>query len=42
MVHFVKRLKKSTVSERSVIVEKIRNLTPGAEQIIVAMGLEER
>ena len=42
MVHFVKRLKKSTVSEHSVIVEKIRNLTPGDEQIIVAMGLEER
>jgi len=42
LLHFAKRLKKSTVSERSVIVEKIRNLTPGAEQIIATMGLEER
>jgi hypothetical protein len=37
-----KRLKKATVSERASIVEKIRQLTPGAEQIISAWGLQDR
>jgi hypothetical protein len=39
---FKKRLKKATVSERGVIAEKIRRMTPGAETIIAAWGLEER
>jgi hypothetical protein len=42
LTHFAKKLKKSTVSERAVITEKIRNLTPGAELIIGAWGLAER
>ncbi len=36
------RLKKATVSEKAVIVEKIRKLTPGCEQIIEAWGLRQR
>jgi hypothetical protein len=39
---YKKRLKKATVSERGVIAEKIRKMTPGAEIIIAAWGLEER
>jgi len=42
MAQFAKRLKKATVSERSVISEKIRNLTPGGDAIIASWGLEER
>lgn len=37
-----KRLEKATVSERAVITEKIRALTPGGEVIIQRLGLEER
>ncbi|MHB1034079.1 MAG: DUF6800 family protein [Pirellulales bacterium] len=36
------KLKKATVSERAAIVEKIRNLTPGAERILTNWGLDER
>jgi len=39
---FKRRLKKATVSERGVIADKIRKLTPGCETIIEAWGLEER
>jgi hypothetical protein len=39
---FGRRLKKATVSERAVIAEKVRKLTPGAEQIIDAWGIEDR
>ena len=39
---FKKRLKKATVSERTVMADKIRKMTPGAETIIEAWGLEER
>jgi hypothetical protein len=42
MVLYKKRLKKATVSERGVIADKIRKMTPGAETIIAAWGLEER
>jgi len=34
LAHLGNRLKKATVSEKTVIVTKIRNLTPGAEVII--------
>jgi hypothetical protein len=37
-----KRLAKATVSEKGVIAEKVRRLTPGAEVIIADWGLEER
>jgi len=33
---------KSNASEKAVIAAKIRRLTPGAEVIIAAWGLEER
>jgi hypothetical protein len=36
------RLKKATVSEKTVIAEKIRKLTPGCEQIIETWGLKQR
>jgi len=39
---FKKRLKKATVSERTVMADKIRSMTPGAEVIIEAWGLKER
>ncbi len=37
-----KRLKKATVSERSMISDKIRNLTPGGAGIVARWGLDER
>jgi hypothetical protein len=37
-----RRLKKATVSERSVIGEKIRSLTPGGPGIVKDWGLEKR
>ncbi len=39
---FSRKLKKATVSEKGLIAEKIRNLTPGGEVIISSWGLEER
>ena len=36
------RLPKATVSEKSVIAEKVRNLTPGCDQILAAWGLLKR
>jgi hypothetical protein len=39
---FKRRLKKATVSERAVIADKIRKLTPGGETIVEAWGLQER
>ncbi len=36
------RLKKATVSERGIISEKIRNLTPGGTEISERWGLVER
>jgi hypothetical protein len=37
-----KRLAKATVSEKAVIVEKIRNLTPGAEDVMRNWNLSSR
>jgi hypothetical protein len=42
MAKFKLRLKKATVSERGVIADKIRKMTPGCETIIANWGLEER
>lgn len=39
MAQFNRKLEKASVSERTEIVEKIRNLTPGAEVIIANLGL---
>lgn len=36
------RLKKATFSEKALICDKIRNMTPGAEVIIANWHLEER
>jgi len=41
LAHFQSRLKKATASEKGVIAAKLRNLTPGAEEIIAAWGLQE-
>jgi hypothetical protein len=37
-----RRVDKANASERTVIAEKIRRLTPGADTIIASLGLEER
>lgn len=37
-----KRLVKATVSEKSVIVEKVRNLTPGSEDVLKNWNLSSR
>jgi hypothetical protein len=37
-----RKLHSATVSERGVIAEKIRNLTPGCDEIIAAWELEKR
>ena len=39
--HFARRLKKATASEKGIITTKIRNLTPGAEQVIENWGLQD-
>lgn len=36
-----KRAEKASASEKEVLAAKIRRLTPGAEQLIAAMGLEK-
>jgi hypothetical protein len=40
--HFKLKLKKATTSEKLVMAEKIRKMTPGAEKIISNLALEER
>jgi len=42
LAQLARRLKSATVSERSIIGEKIRNLTPGGNAIVENWGLEER
>ena len=42
IAHFKSRLAKATASERQVIAEKLRGLTPGAESLIEAWNLEDR
>ena len=37
-----KKLEKATVSEKAVIADKIRGLTPGSEKIIESWGLAKR
>lgn len=41
LLQLSKRLKKATVSEKAVIVAKLRNLTPGAEVIIERWQLQD-
>ena len=42
LVKLQSRLKKATTSEKLVMAEKIRRLTPGCDGIIARMGLEDR
>lgn len=42
LAHFSKKLKKATFSEKTVIAQKLRNLTEGAEVIISSWQLEDR
>lgn len=39
---FARKLEKATVSERTVIAEKLRALTPGGEVIAARWDLEKR
>ena len=39
---FARKLQKATTSEKATIVEKIRALTPGSEEIIRRWELEKR
>jgi hypothetical protein len=39
---FARKLEKATVSERAVIAEKLRALTPGCEVIIARWELEKK
>lgn len=39
---FARKLTKATVSERGVIAEKIRGLTPGCEDVIANWDLEKK
>ncbi len=40
--HFKVKLKKATISEKSVLVDKLRKMTPGCEVIIENLGLLPR
>ena len=40
--HFKLRLKKATTSEKGVMAEKLRKMTPGAEEVIEHLGLQPR
>lgn len=42
LAKFQLKLKKATVSEKAVMADKIRKMTPGAEVIIKTLKLEER
>jgi len=37
-----RKLHKATVSERAVIADKLRNLTPGGQTVVVRWELEKR
>lgn len=42
MAHYKSHLEKASVSDKSVIADKIRRLTVGADEIIERLELEER
>ncbi|HEV3416829.1 MAG TPA: DUF6800 family protein [Pirellulales bacterium] len=42
MEQFKRRLKKATISEKAVIADKLRKMTPGAEVIIEHLSLQAR
>jgi len=39
---FARKLEKATVSEKAVIAEKLRALTPGGEDIVARWDLDKR
>lgn len=42
LAKLAKKLKKATTSEKAVIAQKVRSLTPGADVILKTWGLAER
>ena len=40
--HFAHKLQKATVSEKGIIAEKVRHLTPGGEVVLQQWGLTQR
>lgn len=40
--HLKRRVEKATVSEKATIASKIRRLTPGADEVIEKLDIEER
>ena len=42
MATFTRKLRKATVSEKAVIADKIRALTPGGEVIVANLDLEKK
>ncbi len=42
MVILKRRAAKANATEKAIIAEKIRKLTPGAEELISRLALEER
>jgi hypothetical protein len=42
MTAFARKLKSATASEKAIIAEKLRRLTPGSEEIIGRWELEKR
>ena len=42
ITHLAKKLEKATVSERTVIADQLRSLTPGGHVLVADWGLEKR
>ncbi len=42
LAKFETKLKKATTTEKHVMAQKLRKMTPGCEGLILRMGLEER
>jgi hypothetical protein len=42
LVHWAQKLQKATVSEKGIIAEKVRRLTPGGEVVLELWGLKQR
>ena len=42
LAHYKSHLDKASVSDKSVIADKLRKLTVGADEIIATLELEER
>jgi len=40
--YYKKRIEKANASEKMAIAEKLRELTPGADQLITTLDLEQR